>query len=250
MQRKKRGSSRYFVFLIVILTVLILGFMGLKKIFMKLEFFNIEKIEITGNRILEQEFLLNISLDLIGQNILSVSKRDIINKYANIARIKKIRISKRYPGKLKIIITERNAVLLAKTEGGELFPVDGEGVYLDNESFDDREILPIVNTDIPAEKVMFGKQTESEFLIRVIDFYYQVKNCDPDFFSRISQIFEKDEMIYLVELQKGYLILLGEDELSEKIKRYNFVEKNRKFEKDSVIDLRFKDKLIVRTEGE
>jgi len=78
--------------------------------------------------------------------------------------------------------------------------------------------------------------------------YYQIKNTDSDFFAGISQIYEEDDEIYFIEIENGYKILLGDENISDKIKRYNFVEKNRKFEKNSIIDLRFKDKLIIRSE--
>jgi cell division septal protein FtsQ len=83
----------------------------------------------------------------------------------------------------------------------------------------------------------------------MIDLYEQIREVDREFFSRISQIYREADEIYFVDLSNGYRILLGNDNIEDKIRRYNFVEKNRKFEKGSVIDLRFKNKLIVRSEG-
>jgi len=248
MQKKKRGSSRYFVLFIFLLLAIYFAFLGMKKIFMKMDFFNIEKIEISGNRILEEDFLMNISLDLIGQNLLMTSKREVYSKYENIARIKEIRIRKKLPAKLVIKIEERNAILQIKTDSGELFPIDGEGIFLDNENFDIREILPIVNTQIKAENIVFGTGSEDEFLHQIITLYHEIRKADNDFFNSISQIYKDDDEIYFIEVENGFRIILGESNIPEKIKRYNFVEKNRKFEKNSIIDLRFNDKLIIRSE--
>jgi cell division protein FtsQ len=250
MGKKKSGSSRYFVLLIFLFSILFFGFQGLNRLFRNLDYFNIEKIEIAGNQILETDFLLNISLDLIGKNILTVSKREIIAKYENISRIKRIRIKKILPRKLLIKFEERNAIFLVKTVSGQLFPVDGEGVYLDNLNFDIREVLPVVNTQLRSENIVSGSSSEDKFLLEVIDLYYEIRNTDNDFFEKISEIYENNGEICLIELENGFQIILGSGDITDKVNRYNFVEQNRKFEKNSVIDLRFKDKLIVRLEDE
>ncbi|MFC1887244.1 cell division protein FtsQ/DivIB [Candidatus Cloacimonadota bacterium] len=250
MQKKKRGSSRYFVLIVFLAAVMFFGFHGLRKLFRTLDFFNIEKIEITGNRILETDFLLNISLDLIGRNMLTVSKREVIGKYENIYRIKKIVIKKRLPRKLIINFEERSAIFQVTTVSGDLFPIDGEAVFLESESYDIREALPIVNTGLNQEDVVPGSICKDEFLLNAIDLYYEIKSTDSDFFTRISQIYLEDEEIYFVELNSGFKIVLGSGDIADKIRKYNFVESNRKFEKNSIIDLRFKDKLIVRSEDE
>lgn len=249
MQRKKRGSSRYFVLIVLLACLVFFGFQGLKKLFTSIDLFNIEKIEITGNRILETDFLLNIALDLIGRNMLTVSRREITAKYENIARIKQIRIRKKLFSTLVITFEERNAIFLISSDQGDLIPIDSEKVYMDRESLDPREVLPVVNTGIALQEMRPGKVCDNEFVNQMIKLYKQIRYVDDDFFSNISQIYRELDEIYLVELNYGYRILLGDTHIEDKIRRYNFVEKNRKFEKDSVIDLRFKDKLIVRSEG-
>jgi len=250
MGKKKSGSSRYFVLLIFLFSILFFGVQGLNRLFRNLDYFNIEKIEIVGNQILETDFLLNISLDLMGKNILSVSKREITAKYENISRIKRMRIKKILPRKLLIKFEERNAIFLVKTLSGQLFPVDGEGVYLDNLNFDIREVLPIVNTQLRSENVISGTSSEDNFLLEVIDLHYEIRNTDNDFFEKISEIYENNGEICLIEMENGFQIILGKGNIADKINRYNFVEQNRKFEKNSIVDLRFKDKLIVRSEDE
>ena len=250
MQKKKRGSSRYFVLIIFLVSVMFFGFYGLRRFFRTLEFFNIEKVEITGNRILESDFLLNISLDLIGRNIFTVTKREIFSKYSNIARIKQVVVKKRLPRRLVIKFEERTAIFQITTNSGDIFPVDGEAVFMESESYDIREVLPVVNIDLVPEEVKPGNRCENEFLDQVINLYYEIKSIDNDFFTSISQIYKENGEIYFVEMNTGFRIVLGSGEIADKIRKYNFVEKNRKFKKDATIDLRFKDKLIVRSEDE
>ena len=80
MKKKRRGSSRYFVVFIFLIILLFGGFIGIKRLIQSIGYFNIEKIEVVGNNILETDFLLNLCNDLIGENLFSVSKKDILKK--------------------------------------------------------------------------------------------------------------------------------------------------------------------------
>ncbi|MCK4694671.1 MAG: FtsQ-type POTRA domain-containing protein [Candidatus Cloacimonetes bacterium] len=247
MKKKRRGSSRYFVVFIFLIILLFGGFIGIKRIIQSIGYFNIEKIEVVGNNILEPDFLLNLCNDLIGENLFSVSKKDILKKYENVIRIKDIKVLKIIPGKLKIKIIERKAVFLIKTKEGVLYPVDEDKIILDsNYSF--KEILPIISLGLSKNEIIFGKVISNEFIDRIFDFRLSVNSVESKFFNKISEFYEEDEDIYMVELNKGYKIIFGDGEMEDKLKRFMFLEKNRDFERGSIIDLRFKDRLIIRSE--
>ncbi|HPR18464.1 MAG TPA: FtsQ-type POTRA domain-containing protein [Candidatus Cloacimonadota bacterium] len=248
MKRKRTGSSRYFVFFFFAVCLLILLYFGFQALFTKLDWFRIESVVVQGNQNLESEFLQNLSLDFIGQNLYAVRKEDIKMKYENIVRIKDIGITKVFPNKIKIFIEERKGLFNIKTTDGEIFPIDTEMVVLDNDNFYPDEVLPVIVTALPTDAIQFGQKAEDPFLKHVYDFYAQVAPQFPDLFQDISEIYEKNGDIFLVEASVGYKIVFGDEEIIDKVKRYEFLEQNRSFEKGKVIDLRYKDQLVIRAE--
>ncbi|MBC8385954.1 MAG: FtsQ-type POTRA domain-containing protein [Candidatus Cloacimonetes bacterium] len=246
--KRRRGSSRYYFIFVFLVCVLIGAIFGARSIIKKLSFFEIEKIVIKGNENLETAFLENLVKDYIGQNLFQIEKRDIRKKYENIIRIKAIKVSRIIPDKLKIAITERKGVIFIKTTEGELFPIDDEKIILDNDNFYTNEVLPIVSSDIDKRDIIYGEILESTFIDSILTFYRNLLDIHPIFKDKISELYRKDNEIIIVEAEKGYRILFGKDDLENKIKRFLLIEGNRTFERNSVVDLRFENKLIVRTE--
>ncbi|MBN1326344.1 MAG: FtsQ-type POTRA domain-containing protein [Candidatus Cloacimonetes bacterium] len=248
MKRKRRGYSRFiFLGLLVIgLFSAVLG--GFRILFQNLDFFQIENIDIRGNQNLEKEFLANLAKEMIGQNLFRISVREIEQKYENVIRIKEIKASRRLPNTLRITFQERKAIFYAKSKEGELFPIDKDKIVLDGEVMYPGEIVPVVETTLPAKDFVAGSVISDEFLDQVFCFYDQISDSNPEFMNRLSEFFPLEDEICMIEQAVGYKIILGENDLSEKIRRFTFVEKNRNFTHGSLIDLRFDNKLIVRTE--
>jgi cell division septal protein FtsQ len=250
MTRKRTGSSRYFVYFILSISIIAALFFGIRTLFTKLSWFQIEEIQITGKKNLETEFLSNLSKDFIGLNLFATSKRDILQKYENIVRIKDISLKRIFPNKIKLVIQERIGLFYILTEEGDIFPIDDEYIVLDNDVFYAEENLPLIETKISSADVEFGNKIEDEFLSRIFDFYYKVSPEFPDLIRNISEFYQKDGEIYLVEANIGYKIVFGDEELIEKIKKFLFLEQNRSFEKGKIVDLRYKDQLVIRADEE
>lgn len=250
MSRIKTGSSRYFVFFFLVICLLTIIYFSVKGLLAKVDWFHIETISIEGNKNLETEFLSNLSLDFNGQNFYAVSKNDIYIKYSNIVRIKDMKIKKIFPNKIKLEIVERKALFNIKTTEGEIFPVDKEKIVLDNDKFYAEEDLPVICTEVPASDIKFGTQVQDPFLERVFTFYENVYLQFPEFFDNVSEFFPRENEIFIVEAKTGYKIVFGDEEIVDKVKRYEFLEQNRTFEKGKIVDLRFKDQLVIRDEYE
>jgi cell division protein FtsQ len=250
MKRKRSGSSRYFVYFILSVGVITGLFLGIRVLFTQLSWFKIDKILISGNENLETEFLTNLSHDFIGMNLFATSKRDVLQKYDNIIRIKDITINKIFPNKIKLVIEERKGMFFIRTIEGDIFPIDKDRIILDNDVFYSEENLPIVSTSYSSSEIIFGEAIKEEFLDKVFAFHDAVHPEFPDIFNNISEFYEVDGEIYLIEATTGYRIVFGEDDLIEKIKKYRFLEQNRSFEKGKIVDLRYKDQLVIRSNDE
>ncbi len=248
MVKKKTGSSRYYFLFIFTIALIIAGYSGFRSVITKISLFEIDVIKITGNINLETEFLYNLSKDFIGQNLYAISKKDVLHKYENIVRIQDIKVTRIMPNKLRIKIIEKQGIFYIKTIEGELFPIDKNRIVLDNDNFYSDEILPTIETRIPASELTFGKKIKNEFVERVFDLHNTIISEDPDFINHISEFYEFDKDIYMIEANTGYRIVFGNNEIEDKLKKFTFLEQNRTFEKDTIVDLRFNNQLVIRSE--
>ncbi|MEA2097101.1 MAG: FtsQ-type POTRA domain-containing protein [Candidatus Cloacimonadota bacterium] len=248
MKKKRSGSSRYFFFFLVLIVLIYGTYIGINSLFTKLDLFKVKYIKISGNVNLETDFLKNICNDFINMNLYSISKKDVLKKYENIVRIESIKVSRIFPNKLKIEISEKRGVFFFRTERGIIFPIDKNRVVLDNVNFYENEVLPVIGTKIPDAEIIIGKRVENILIEKIFFLREKFANVDPDFINSISEFYLKDENLIFVNANIGYRIVLGENEIEEKLKRLIFLEQNRTFEKGTIIDLRFKDQLVIRSE--
>ena len=250
MVKKKTGSSRYFFYFIFSTGIIITAYFGVKSLIIKMDMFYISKIEISGNTNLETEFLQNLSRDFLGQNLYAISKKNVLQKYENIVRIDDIKVTKVFPDELRIMVKEKKGIFYLKSKEGELFPIDRNRIVLDNKNFYEHEIIPVIETNIPSDIFLFGEKIENDFVERVFTFYDRLIKTNPEFSNHISEFYKDDDDIIMVETNIGYRIIFGDDEVEEKLKRYVFLEQNRTFEKGTIVDLRFKDQLVIRSEDQ
>ena len=208
----------------------------------------VKSIEISGNENLETVFLKNICNDFINLNLYSISKKDVLKKYKNIIRIDGIKVSRIFPNKLKIEISEKKGEFFFRTESGIIFPIDKYRVVLDNVNFYENEVLPVIGTKIPDSEIIMGKKVENVLIEEIFSLKKKFASVNPDFINSISEFYLKDENLILVNANIGYRIVLGNNKIEEKLKRLIFLEQNRTFEKGTTIDLRFKDQLVIRSE--
>jgi len=184
----------------------------------------------------------------LGLNLYSISKRDVLKKYENIVRIDKIKVSRIFPNKLKIDISEKKGEFHFITESGEIFPIDKNRVVLDNVNFYENEILPVIGTNITDDRVEIGQKISDPFIERVFALKDRFDNVNPDFIKSVSEFYLHKGNVIFVNANVGYKVVLGENEIESKLKRLIFLEQNRTFKKGSIIDLRFKDQFVVRSE--
>ncbi len=247
MKRKRRGNSRYFIVFLGCMVVMGILFFVMQHLFRSMEFFTIEKVEITGYQNLGQDFYEDLAKEYIGVNLYSISKDEIIAKYENIVRVRSVKVSRVLPGKLKIAIEERLAVLHVKTSDGILFPVDRELIVLDTEGAYVAEDTPIVSLDIPSGSIQLGEKLNNEKLTRIFALHNEITQLNKDIAESISEYYLHDGEVCIVESSSGCLVFLGEGQLEEKLHRLEFFGDNKGFMDNTVLDLRYKDQIVART---
>ena len=173
---------------------------------------------------------LNIQLDeIIGKNILTLNKNEIISFIDNYPILHSFQINKIYPNSLKIDFIETN--IIAK------FYKDGELFYLgENEKF---FLISDKNIDVPIIKGFFEINNANNFL-------KLLKKSDLDLNSIASLISYPSERWDIV-FKNNLIIKLPINSDLKLIETAKLVLLNSEIEK-KVIDLRIKNKMIISNE--
>ena len=215
---KKKKILIYLLFLFILSSTFNLE---LKKFFIKN--FLVNKLDYNNLK-------LNIQLnEIIGQNILTLNKNEIISFIDNYPILHSFQINKIYPNSLKIDFIETN--IIAK------FYKDGELFYLgENEKF---FLINDKNIDVPIIKGFFEINNTNNFL-------KLLKKSDLDLKSIASLISYPSERWDIV-FKNNLIIKLPINSDLKLIETAKLVLLNSEIEK-KVIDLRIKNKMILSNE--
>jgi len=66
------------------------------------------------------------------------------------------------------------------------------------------------------------------------------------FINNISEYYIRKNDIAFIDSHAGSRVVLGETDIELKLNRYLFLYNNKGFNKNTLIDLRFKDQVIVK----
>lgn len=244
--RKRRGISRFIILGLLLLAIAYGIWIGLTMVLKRMDLFRVKKIEIVGSKNLDKNFLKNLSREFIGKNLFDIPTSDILVKYDNIIRVKKVDVNKKLPDVIEIKITERIGILYVKSMEGDFLPIDEDKIVLDKADFYFSEDLPVVSLNISNHTFKLGEKIQDKQLDRIIYLLRKIQKIDPVFLTNISEFYIFENEVYFVDSQNGCRVILGEDDLDDKIKRFLFLRSNKGFERNSIVDLRYKNQIIVR----
>jgi len=249
MSRKRRGNSRYYLLFFSIAFAIFLSGKGLALLLNRVDIFKINRIEISGNVNLEKEFLQKLVADFYGQNLYAISRQDVMERYVNIVRIQDTKVRRSFPDKLIIEITESLGKYFVKTTDGSLIAVDEQLSILDSDNFYKYDILPILHSSLSADSLQIGSKISNPEFLRMTEVFRNLERSGIEFSSNISEMYIEDDEVVIVAASTGHKILFGQGNYPDKLERYMFLESNNGFDSESIIDLRFKDRLVVKSEG-
>ena len=244
--RKRRGNSRYFMFFLLILIGLAaLGFTGFE-LLSRMDLLNIRKIEISGNSAVADSLIRAELKPYLGRNLLRVDKKEVSRRVAGFARVKEARVRRKLFSTLQLRITERKASLYVKSLEGELFPIDSEGVVLENFGSVYTENLPLVGLLFPNSEFEGGKKLKSPSLDKILATHTRILKEAPDFAQNVSEYYTLDNLVYIVDIRGGERIIPSEKNLAQQLSRYEFVRNNGNIAPSSILDLRLDNQVVVK----
>lgn len=248
-QRKRRGNSRYYMFFIVALVGIAgLGF-GVYTLLMNVSWFDATDIQYSGNSSVPDSLIIPIIARFKGHNLLSIPKGDIREQLLAFARVNHVEIRKRLPHTLAITINERQGLLYIKSTEGDLYPIDADGLVLEQYDKVYREDLPIVATFLTNAQMKPGTVLSKPYLKKILTLHKQICASAPDFVANISEYYMIDNIIHIIDTRTGTRIIPSETDIAGQLKRYSFVHENGNIKPNSVIDLRFDNQVVVKDGG-
>lgn len=202
IRKKKIGLMFVILFLITSLFTIL---------FTQTNFFNISKIEVKNNIILESESIRLLSGIKEGENIFTVDTSLIKKSLLSHPYIKNVQVNRSFPNKIVVIIDERTEFFVMSCIGSYLL-LDKEGVIIDiaQEIEDFERNFPLleglnVNNAIVGKKVAIDG---NNFIQEVIDLLELCKAID--LYSSILKIEVKENFDIIFTLNSGTKVAFGD----------------------------------------
>lgn len=245
-KRIKQLFKNTFKLLLILAIVSSLGFLG--KWFYEFlhtsSGFDIEEIDIQGlNRLKEKEILNLLSLEL-PQNIFYMDLKGARERIETHPRIKEAIIHRRPPGRVVIRVREREPMALINREG-EFLGIDSSCVPFPLVEPLKGVDLPLI-TGIESGEIIIGKELKSPNLRTALDILKTILSLKGHLFSQISEINVLDGIIlYTIEATQ---VRMGKEDFQDQLLNLQgvLIHLNQEKRRAKYIDLRFKNKVIVK----
>jgi len=244
--RKRRGNSRYYLFFFVsIIFIVLIGFAAWYAL-THMNIFTLEKVTVAGNTSIPDSLVIKITKPYIGTNLISIRSSEVKAKLSSISRIKEVKLRKKLMHTLHLQITERKGLIYIKSVEGDLYPIDADCVVLARYSPIYMEDLPIYNSYLSNSQLQSGKKLKNAKLSRILEIHQLIAIDAPDFLANVSEYYFIDNTVNIIDAKHGTRIIPSDDDLAKQLSRYQFVQDNGNINKRSVVDLRFKNQVVVK----
>ena len=236
-----RGLMAYSI-LIAILTIASFQWANYRKIF------ELGELSISGENFLAKseynEIIGSIDVKSIkGFDIEDLSERLELNPF-----VKAVRVSKHYPGAIKIEIVEREPIAIINNKVQLM--IDDNAIVLPNNTTIENSLIPVLSGFNPATDLYpLGQITYSIKVKEAIEILAYIKNNYNDFYDEISELtINKDDEYEIILSEEPTRVILGKNNISKKIKILKNFDKalgQRQLTSYRLLDMRYSKQLIA-----
>ncbi len=197
--------------------------------------FAVRTIEVDGAVHTPRAALQQATQRYNGLNLFQIDIARVQRDLGGLGWVRRIDIEKKLPDTLRIKITERKPVAIARA-GERLLYVDDEGAAF-------ADVSPNVgDDDLPLISDAHGSE-----LVRSVAFLVSLRKSDPSLFARVSEVWPiAPRGFALYDRELGAVVYANAEDVSAKYRNLRAVlgaEANPKIE---YADLRFADRVIVK----
>lgn len=228
------------------LGVLILGLLQVYDFMTTSEKLSVTILEFDGLGRVDSAEVDRLVADIRGENILLVPLEKYEARFDEHPRIQTVRFKKILPNRVVCTVEEREPVALVYTKG--FYEVDREGMILTSDDLTAYLDLPIIS-GLDGKSVLEGEFCDDSRLVSSLAILSYCKKYGGAFANDISELKIADDGINVVSLKEGVVLLLGESEFENRLKKYFLIRNTiaKRDESAKLIDLRFDDQVVLRS---
>ena len=186
----------------IIRTIVLIGILIGTIIYILLSpLFNIKDVTVTGNNKLSREEIISLSEIRTEENIFKTSKNDIKNKIKTNPYVENVKIRRKLPDKVEIIVVERVATYM--------LPFANSYVYINNQGYmleitSQKANLPIITGfSTPEENLHEGERLLSEDLVKLGEVLQIIESANANGIQElITKIDISNRQDYTIMLEK------------------------------------------------
>lgn len=186
----------------IIRTIILIGILIGTLIYILLSpLFNIKDVTVTGNNKLSGEEIISLSEIRTEENIFKTSKNDIKNKIKTNPYVENVKIRRKLPDKVEIIVVERVATYM--------LPFANSYVYINNQGYmleitSQKANLPIITGfSTPEENLHEGERLLSEDLVKLGEVLQIIESANANGIQAlITKIDISNRQDYTIMLEK------------------------------------------------
>lgn len=197
--------------------------------------FAVKTIEIAGAVHTPREALDHATQPYVGLNLFQIDIERVQRDLGGLGWVRRIDIEKKLPDTLRIKITERKPVALAR---------NGDSVrYVDEEGLAFAELNPSVgDEDLPVITDAYGAE-----LLRTVALLRDLRTRDRELYSRVSEVWPIPPRGFaLYDRQLGAVVYANAEDIDAKWRSLYAVLQAENNPKIEYADLRFADRVIVK----
>ena len=186
----------------IIRTIVLIGILIGTLIYILLSpLFNIKDVTVTGNNKLSREEIISLSEIRTEENIFKTSKNDIKNRIKTNPYVENVKIRRKLPDKVEIIVVERVATYM--------LPFANSYVYINNQGYmleitSQKANLPIITGfSTPEENLHEGERLLSEDLVKLGEVLQIIESANANGIQElITKIDMSNRQDYTIMLEK------------------------------------------------
>ena len=186
----------------IIRTIILIGILIGTLIYILLSpLFNIKDVTVTGNNKLSKEEIISLSEIRTEENIFKTSKNDIKNRIKTNPYVENVKIRRKLPDKVEIIVVERVATYM--------LPFAKSYVYINNQGYmleitSQKANLPIITGfSTPEENLHEGERLLSEDLVKLGEVLQIIESANANGIQElITKIDISNRQDYTIMLEK------------------------------------------------
>jgi cell division protein FtsQ len=211
--------------------------------------FNLEEIDVQGLKWLQEKEILDLVSLEFSRNIFNINLEEARERIEIHPRIKTATLRRRAPNRIIILVEERQPIALINRDGGFL------GIDEDYVPF--LLIEPPAAVDLPfitgvdPSAIVMGRESDSIMLKRALDILKTILLLKGSLFNQLSEIRIEGNEITLYTTADAAQVLIGKEDFQDQLLKLQgvFIHLDKETRSAEYIDLRFKDKVIVKLEG-